>query len=286
MDPAQELGAFLRSRRAQLTPQATGLPPTLGRRRVPGLRREEVAELAGVSLVYYVRLEQGRAANPSDAVLEALARVLRLGPTERTHLRDLARRPRTRLAHVAPSEPQPPRVRPGLRRLLDAVGATPAYVLAPSMDVLAANDLAHALVPGLADASFGPPNIARHIFLCTSARDLYPQWPEVARQTVGFLRFAAARHADDARLCHLVAELSRCSNEFRELWAAQEVREKTHGTKTFTHPVVGRFTLTYETLSLPAEDSQALVVFTAPDSTAETALRLLGSWAATGLSAV
>ncbi|WP_406177693.1 helix-turn-helix transcriptional regulator [Streptomyces sp. NBC_00996] len=278
MKQARELGRFLHSRRSHVSPQVAGVP-ALGRRRVPGLRREEVAELAGVSTVYYTRLEQGRATNPSDSVLEALARVLRLDATERAHLYALARQPQHRAAESLSSEAQ--LVRPDVRRLLDAVGAVPAYVLDSSMDILAANDLALALVPGFVGVPAGTLNIARHIFLDTTARSLYPHWEQVARQTVGFLRFSAARHAHHSRLGHLVAELSDLSPEFRGLWAAQEVREKTHGTKSFDHPVVGRIDLTYETLALPGDEGQSLVIFTAPCSTAETALKLLGSWAAT-----
>lgn len=274
MKQPRELGRFLRSRRSHVTPEAAGVP-ALGRRRVPGLRREEVAGLAGVSTVYYTRLEQGRATNPSDAVLDALARVLRLDATERAHLHDLAHPPQRRPAQ---SPPGARRVRADVRRLLDAVGAVPAYVLDPGMDVLAANELALALVPGLAGAPAGGPNLARHIFLDTAARSLYPQWDQVARQTIGYLRFSAARHAHHSRLGHLVAELSAHSPEFRILWAAQDVREKTYGTKSFNHPLAGRFDLAYETLSLPGDEGQSLVVFTAVHGTAESALkRLSGS---------
>ncbi|MFC8272489.1 helix-turn-helix domain-containing protein [Streptomyces sp. NPDC057271] len=278
MNEARELGRFLHSRRSHLTPQAAGVR-VHGRRRVPGLRREEVAELAGVSVVYYTRLEQGRATNPSDAVLNALARVLRLDTAERAHLYDLARPPRLRVAE--PSIPQAQRVRPDVRRLLDAVGAVPAYVLGPSMDVLAANDLARALFLDAAGDPASTPNIVRHIFLDATARSLYPHWDQVARQTVGFLRLSAARHAGDSRVGRLVEEVGELSPEFRTLWAAQEVREKTHGTKTFRHPVVGRFDLAYEALTLPGDDGQSLIVFTAPCATSETALKLLGSWAVT-----
>ncbi|MEW2635047.1 helix-turn-helix transcriptional regulator [Streptomyces sp. NPDC048389] len=300
MNAASELGAFLKSRRSRVSPGAAGLP-AIGRRRVAGLRREEVAELAGVSVVYYTRLEQGRARNPSDAVLDALARVLRLGPTERTHLYDLARGAVRRAAPFAgaarpggtadhaDSEGADPggaealqgvAVREDLHRLLAAVGAVPSYLLGPAMDVLAANDLARALVGGLGGAESGRSNLARHVFLDPSARDLYPQWDDVARQTVGFLRLSAGRRPGDARLGRVVTELSRRSPEFRALWAAQEVREKSYGTKSFRHPLVGGFELAYETLSLPGDEGRSLVVFTAPDPRADDALRLLGSWTA------
>ncbi|WP_433543945.1 helix-turn-helix transcriptional regulator (plasmid) [Streptomyces sp. CA-294286] len=300
MNSASELGAFLKSRRARVSPAAAGHAGT-GRRRVAGLRREEVADLAGVSVVYYTRLEQGRARNPSDSVLDALVRVLCLDPTERAHLYDLARCTAPRAsplaaAHrpgdaggrpdragsgdcAADADDEPP-VREDLHRLLAAVGAVPAYLLGPAMDVLAANGLARALVGGLDVPPPGRPNLARHVFLDASARDLYPRWGEVAGQTVGFLRFSAGRRPGDARLGRVVTELSRRSPEFRELWAAQEVTEKSYGTKGFRHPLVGDFDLGYQTLSLPGTEGRSLVVFTAPDARADSALRLLGSWTA------
>ncbi|MER8185629.1 helix-turn-helix transcriptional regulator [Kitasatospora sp. NPDC094015] len=294
MDATHELGRFLRSRRARLTPEAVGLPE-YGPRRVPGLRREEVAALAGVSGIYYTRLEQGRAANPSEAVLNALARVLRLDPVEHAHLRDLARPRRA----AAPAAAQ--RVRPGVRRMLEAVGAVPAYVMGPDMEVLAANRLATVLIagPGPAPARGAeqdgegepfpaPPhslpaglNLARHVFLDPAARDLYPQWEEIARQTVAFLRFSAGRYGGLPRFAALIDELSAASAEFRGRWAAREIREKTYGTKRLRHRVVGEFELHYETVGLPGDEGQALVVFAAdPGTPADTALRLLGSWAA------
>ncbi|MFJ1704594.1 helix-turn-helix transcriptional regulator [Kitasatospora sp. NPDC088346] len=324
MDATRELGEFLRSRRARLTPQDLDLPE-YGPRRVPGLRREEVAALAGVSAVYYTRLEQGRAANPSTAVLNALARVLRLDPTERTHLRDLARLPSRGRARadgtgtgiVAPGSGGAGtagvgaeggagvgvgaggaggvagagagagttvgavRVRPGLRRLLDAVGAVPAYVLGPDMTVLAANRLAGALVLDPVGASVEGLNLARHILLDPAARELYPQWADVARQTVGFLRFSAGRYGGQPGFAALIAELSAGSTEFPALWAAHEVREKTWGSKRFRHRVVGEFELHYETIGLPGDEGCSLVILSPdPDSADDTALRLLGSWSA------
>ncbi|MBT2424653.1 helix-turn-helix domain-containing protein [Streptomyces sp. ISL-112] len=274
MKQARELGRFLRSRRSHVTPEAAGVP-ALGRRRVPGLRREEVAGLAGVSTIYYTRLEQGRATNPSDSVLEALARVLRLDATEWAHLHDLAHPPQRPRAESSTLGVR--RVRPDVRRLLDTVGAVPAYVLDPGMDVLAANELALALVPGLAGAPAGKPNIARHIFLDAKARSLYPQWDQVARQTIGYLRFSAARHVHHSRLGHVVAELSAASPEFRILWAAQEVQEKTYGTKSFEHPLAGRFDLAYETLSFPGDEGQSLVIFSAIHGSAQSALKRLSA---------
>ncbi|WP_432124533.1 helix-turn-helix domain-containing protein [Streptomyces sp. C10-9-1] len=293
MDLPTGLGSFLTSRRARVTPRQAGVP-VVGRRRVAGLRREEVAELAGVSLVYYTRLEQGRARNPSDAVLAALARVLRLDPAERSHLYDLAHRtgrgtPPPGAAEARETGPGPAGTGPGapeagvreeVRLLLRAVGAVPAYVLTPAMDVPAANDLARALVGGLTGGRDGRANLARYVFLDAGARELYPHWEDVARQTVGFLRFSAGRRPGDARLASVVAGLSRADESFRRLWAAQEVQEKTHGAKSFRHPVTGRLDLAYETLLLPGGTGLSLVVLTAPDPRAEAALRLLGSWTA------
>ncbi|MEU9130152.1 helix-turn-helix transcriptional regulator [Kitasatospora sp. NPDC048540] len=298
MESTHELGPFLRSRRARLTPEDVGLPE-YGPRRVPGLRREEVAALAGVSAVYYMRLEQGRAANPSEAVLDALARVLRLDRTERTHLHDLARPP----ARPA-GQPRPgtgpygvaPRVRPGLLRLLDAVGAVPAYVMGPDMEVLAANRLAIAIILNAAEPAepaepAGPTrpaalpggrlNLARHILLEPVARELYPEWEQVARQTVGYLRFSAGRFGDLPRFAALIAELEAECEEFPALWAERQVRDKTYGTKRFRHRLVGEFELHYETVALPGDEGQALVVLAADAGTPDdTALRLLGSWSA------
>ncbi|MEU3051470.1 helix-turn-helix transcriptional regulator [Streptomyces sp. NPDC006984] len=303
MDLPTGLGSFLTSRRARVTPRQAGVP-VVGRRRVAGLRREEVAELAGVSLVYYTRLEQGRARNPSEAVLAALARVLRLDPAERSHLYDLAQRTGRRTPPPHPAAAREPGtgpadaesavreegvrvegvpgagVREEVRLLLHAVGAVPAYVLTPAMDVPAANDLARALVGGLSGGPGGGANLARYVFLDAGARELYPHWDDVARQTVGFLRFSAGRHPGDARLASVVAGLSRADESFRRLWAAHEVQEKTHGTKSFRHPVAGRLDLAYETLLLPGDTGLSLVVLTATDPRTEAALHLLGSWTA------
>src|SRR3954447_3494742 len=190
-----ELGDFLRTRRARLQPQDVGLPDH-GRRRVPGLRREELAQLAGVSVDYYVRLEQGRDIHPSDQVLDAIANALRLNEDERTHLNALVRpRPRARRR-------RPERVRPTLQRLLDRIDV-PAMIIGRRMDVLAFNPLAGALTAG-----FRERNMLRHVFLDESARDLYPEWDAVAAETVGFLRLAAGADPDDAQLIELVGELS------------------------------------------------------------------------------
>jgi transcriptional regulator with XRE-family HTH domain len=271
-----ELGQFLKSRRGRVRPGDVELEP-YGRRRVPGLRREELAMLAGVSVDYYVRLEQGRAGHPSEGVLDAIARALRLDDAERAHVFDLSRpvrRPRT---------PPAERVRPEVRRLVDALHELPALVIGRRTDVLAWNPLAAALLADWGALPREQRNTARHFFLDDGARELYVDWDESARATVAWLRLAAGRHPDDASLAELIGELSMKSEAFRQLWPRHDVREKTHGTKRFRHPIVGPLTLAYETLALQGDGDQTLVVYTAePGSESDTALRLLASAAQPG----
>jgi transcriptional regulator with XRE-family HTH domain len=272
MDKRRELGQFLKSRRARLQPDDVGLQ-TYGTRRVPGLRRAELAQLAGVSVDYYIRLEQGRAGQPSEGVLEAIARALNLDDAERAHVYDLARPTRRRRR-----EPRLDRVRPGVQRLLDVLHGVPAVVLGRRMDVLAWNPLAAALVVEWGALPPEHRNAARHFFLDEGARRLYMDWDDAARETVANLRLAAGRHPDDADLASLVGELSMKSAEFRRLWAHHDVREKTHGTKRLKHPIVGELTVSYESMALPADPDQLLITYTAePGSESETALRLLTS---------
>ncbi|MEU5824452.1 helix-turn-helix transcriptional regulator [Streptomyces sp. NPDC047803] len=271
-----ELGDFLRSRRARISPEDVGLN-SYGRRRVPGLRREEVAQLAGVSVDYYIRLEQGRGPSVSDAVLDAIARVLRLDETEHAHLRTVAR-PKARKMSTSSVR----RVRPGLRLLLDLFDRAPAFVLGRRMDVLAWNALGDAL-GGFSGLPAGERNMPRQAFLAPGARELYPDWPAVAAETVAYLRLDAGLHPDDKELAALVGELSLKSEDFRRLWADHQVKAKTYGVKRMVHPVVGALTLPYETLAVPGEPELSLVVYT-PEPGSETAERiaLLASWAAEG----
>ncbi|AWT43698.1 MULTISPECIES: helix-turn-helix transcriptional regulator [Streptomyces] len=273
-----EVGDFLRSRRARIRPEEVGLPAH-GRRRVPGLRREEVAQLAGVSVDYYIRLEQGRGTSVSDAVLDAVARVLRLDETEQAYLRTVARpRPRRRAAADRPAA----RVRPGVQLLLDSMDRTPAFVLGRGMNVLAWNALGDA-VAGFTRMAPAERNMPRQVFLAPAARELYPEWAAVAAQTVAHLRIDAGRHSDDPELCALVGELSLKSEDFRRLWADHQVKECMYGVKRVRHPVAGLLTLPYETLTVPADPEQTIVVYT-PEPGSETAerLALLGSWASVG----
>ncbi|MCX0244227.1 helix-turn-helix transcriptional regulator [Streptomyces drozdowiczii] len=274
-----ELGDFLRSRRARIRPEDVGLN-SYGRRRVPGLRREEVAQLAGVSVDYYIRLEQGRGPSVSDAVLDAIARVLRLDETEHAYLRTVAR-PKARAVPARKTQDTSARlVRPGLRLLLDMFDRAPAFVLGRRMDVLAWNALGDALA-GFSRMPAGERNMPRQAFLAPGARELYPDWPAVAAETVAYLRLDAGLHPDDKELAALVGELSLKSEDFRRLWADHQVKAKTYGVKRMAHPVVGALTLPYETLAVPGEPDLSLVVYT-PEPGSETAERiaLLASWAA------
>ncbi|MER6533943.1 helix-turn-helix transcriptional regulator [Streptomyces sp900105755] len=285
-----ELGDFLRSRRARIQPEEVGLT-SHGRRRVPGLRREEVAQLAGVSVDYYIRLEQGRgpggpsrtkSGGVSDAVLDAIARVLRLNETEHAYLLTVARPHRK----GSTARPARPRVRPGVQLLLDGMERTPAFVLGRRMDVLAWNALGDA-VNGFSALAPAERNIPRQVFLGPAAAGFYPDWAAVAAQTVANLRIDAGRHPDDPRMAALVGELSLKSADFRRLWADHEVRECAYGTKRIQHAVAGLLTLPYETLTVPTDPDQTIVAYT-PEPGSETAerLALLGSWTTTAQAGV
>ncbi|MFI6985493.1 helix-turn-helix transcriptional regulator [Embleya sp. NPDC050154] len=276
MDTHVELGEFLRSRRAVLSPEEAGLPTFGGRRRVPGLRREELAQLAGVSAGYYTRLEQGQSPNASDAVLDAIARVLRLDDVERSHLYTLARpaaKPRRRAV-------RPEQVRPTVGVMIDAFAQVPALVMGRFLDVLAWNPMAHALIAGHVDftAPTRPadrPNIARLLFLDPHARELYGDWTRKARSTVADLRLISGRYPGDPRLAALVGELTLSSSEFAKLWAAHTVGDCGTNTRDYHHPVVGTMQLTIEFMALPDEGQRVAVFTAAPDSPSAAALSLL-----------
>jgi transcriptional regulator with XRE-family HTH domain len=248
-------------------------------RRVPGLRREEVASLAGVSVDYYKRLERGNLSGVSDLVLEALARALQLDDAERAHLFDLARA----AGPLAPRRrpPAKPRVRPVVRRILDKLD-TPAILRGPHADYLAANQLGRALYAPLFDSHEQPPNSARFCFLDPAAQDFYVDWDRVAAELVAHLRSEAGRNPYDRGLSDLVGELSTRSDAFRTRWAAHNVRFHRTGTKRIHHPVVGELQLSYETLEVAADADVVVNVYTAePASSSEQALNLLASWTAT-----
>ena len=270
---------FLTSRRAKITPEQAGLRTYGGTRRVPGLRREEVALLAGVSVDYYTRLERGSAAGASESVLEALARALQLDEAERAHLFDLARatQPTPRRRRQAPQ-----RVRPSVQRILDAITGGPAFVRNGRMDLLAANRLGRAFYSQHFDSPHRPANSARFIFLDQRATDFYVDWEQVATDAVAVLRSEAGRDPYDRDLSDLVGELSTRSDTFRTRWAAHNVRFHDSGSKRFHHPVVGELSLTFETMQLAADAGLMLFVYTAePGSRSEEALNLLASWTAT-----
>ncbi|APB01740.1 helix-turn-helix transcriptional regulator [Nocardia seriolae] len=269
-----DLGEFLRSRRSRIQPAEAGLRE-YGRRRVPGLRREEVAQLAGVSVDYYIRLEQGRGKHVSDAVLDAVARALRLSDPERLHLYALARPGGTVDAHpTTATGVYRDAIRPGTRLVVDALTA-PAFVLGRRMDVLAWNAMGD-LVSGFSRVPDAERNQARYLFLEPHAPTMYPDWETVAGETVAYLRRDAGLHPDDGKLTALVEELSARSPAFRRHWAAHPVKEKTFGAKLIHHPEVGPIDLGYETLVLPGDPDQLLVVYTAaPDSPAAAALARL-----------
>jgi transcriptional regulator with XRE-family HTH domain len=280
MDSRSEIRDFLVTRRARLTPEQVGLPSGGGRRRVAGLRREEVAVLAGVSTEWYTRLEKGHVAGVSDDVLAAVARALRLDEAEQVHLHDLARAGRPGRER-APRR-RPTQVRPSVRWLLDALPLAPAFVRNGRLDVVAINAMARALYSPMFRDGQQPANFARFCFLDPRAHDLYPDWDGAANVTVSLLRRESGRDPRDRGLTDLVGELATRSEEFRTRWAAHHVRLHHAGVKQFTHPVVGRVEVAYDSLDLPSDPGLVLVVYTAqPGSPSEDALRLLSSWAAT-----
>jgi transcriptional regulator with XRE-family HTH domain len=280
-DVRGEIREFLSTRRARISPEQAGLPVYGGdRRRVSGLRREEVALLAGISSEYYTRLERGNATGVSEGVIDAIARALQLDDAERTHLLDLLRTAAT--TRPPRRRPARPRVRPTVQRVLDSMVGTPAFVLNGRQDVLAANDLGRALYAPIYADPAGPPNTARFIFLDPHATELFRDWDKVANDIVALLRAEAGRDPYDRQLSDLIGELSTRSNEFRGRWAAHNVRIHTSGLKRLHHPVVGDLELAFETFPLAADPSQSLLTYTAePGSPSQHALRLLASWAVT-----
>ncbi len=280
MSTTHGLAEFLRTRRSRLRPGDVALPDFGGRRRVAGLRREEIAQLAGVSVDYYTRMEQGRVPNPSPAVLDGLARALRLDQDETAHLHRLTRA--QAVARATSRLPAPAQhARPMLQRLLDELTDLPAMVMGRRMDVLAWNAAAAALFGDYAALPEAERNIARITFLDPASRHLYANWTACARENVAYLRLAAGRHPDDPRLTHLIGELSMKSEDFRRWWAEHPVQDKTAGTKYFHHPVVGDLELTYETLRTAEDPDQALITYAArPGTPSHDALQMLLAWTA------
>jgi hypothetical protein len=281
VDNRSDVRDFLASRRARITPERAGLPNFGGHRRVPGLRREEVALLAGLSVDYYTRLERGNLSGASDSVLEALVRALQLDEAERAHLFDLARAAGNAPARARRRTPQP-QVRPSVQAMLDAMTGAPAVVHNGRLDILATNTLGRALYSELYRDPVRPANYARFAFLDPRARDFWVDWERAANDTVGILRAEACRDPYDKALTDLVGQLSTRSEDFRTRWAAHNVHLHRTGAKQVHHPVVGRLEFTFDTLELSADSGLTMLVYTAePESASADALSLLASWAAT-----
>ncbi|MEU9911704.1 helix-turn-helix transcriptional regulator [Streptomyces sp. NPDC051001] len=275
LDRRAELSEFLRTRRARLKPEDVGLPDFGRHRRVPGLRREELAQLAGVSVAYYTRLEQGNGRNVSAEVLDAISRALRLTDAEHAHLTHLAKPKQHKKKQTGRTQ----QVRGALLQLLDSIEGVPAYISGRRSDILAWNRMAAAV---FGDWSELPPqdrNWARMVFLRPEYRDLFVEWESKATDIVSYLRMDAGCHPDDPRLSALVGELSVKSEVFRRLWATHDVKEKGYGVKHFRHPLVGELSLSFESFRLSDDSEQMLITYHAePGSPSAEALRLLASW--------
>jgi transcriptional regulator with XRE-family HTH domain len=286
MDNRVEVREFLTSRRAKISPERAGLPAG-GQRRVPGLRRSEVAALAGMSVEYYAKLERGSLAGVSPGVLDAIARALQLDDAERAHLLRLAHEADGSNAILRPRRrPKQWTTRPSLQWSLDAITTAPAIIGNNRMDLIAANHLGRAMYSDAYADPTHPPNFARFTFLDSAARRFYPEWDVAADMTVANLRTSAGKDPHDKGLHDLVGELSTRSDEFRRRWGAHNVRTHGTGVKHFHHRIVGDLTLAYESLDLRAEPDLTLTIYAAePGSPTEDALRLLASWAAASAQA-
>ncbi|KQX71150.1 MULTISPECIES: helix-turn-helix domain-containing protein [unclassified Streptomyces] len=276
LDRRAELSEFLRTRRARLKPEDVGLPDFGRHRRVPGLRREELAQLAGVSVAYYTRLEQGNGRNVSAEVLDSIARALRLSDAEHAHLTHLAK-PKHKKKQSAPAQ----QVRGPLRQLLDTMDSVPAYLIGRRTEILGWNRMAAAVFGDWAELPVAERNWARLVFLRPDYRDLFVDWEQKAIDIVCALRMDAGCYPDDPRLSALVGQLSVKSEDFRRLWATHDVKEKSHGVKLLRHPLVGELSLNFEGFRLMGDGEQTMVTYHAePGSASAEALRLLASWGA------
>jgi transcriptional regulator with XRE-family HTH domain len=279
MDTKSEIRDFLTSRRARITPEDAGLK-VFGPRRVPGLRREEVATLAGLSVDYYNRLERGNLGGASDSVLDALADALRLDEAERAHLLDLARasQPSSRSRRRSAT----PGIRPSVQWMLDSMTSAAAFAENGRLDALGANRLGRALYPAVFGRGAHSGNWARYIFFNPEALSFYVDWDRAARDSVAILRSEAGRNPHDRELSDLVGQLATQSEEFRGLWAAHNVRLHTKGVKSFNHPIVGELELSFDRLEVAADPGLIIVAYTAePGTRSAEALALLASWTAT-----
>jgi len=275
MTERSELSAFLQAQRARLRPEDVGLAPDSVPRRVPGLRREEVARLAGMSTDYYTRLEQGRKMSPSESVLSSIARALHLDEVGHRHLLDLGRPLTVGTGRVS----HPQRVRASTRQLMESWPDQPAFLLGRRLDVLATNALGRALIFDFGTLPQHERNYVRWVILHPHARELYADWPAVAEEMVAVLRMEAGRFPDDPGIIDLVGELAVKSDEFATWWADQRVTAHTHGSKRFRHPVVGALQLEWQGLALPGDENQTIYIYhAAPGSPAADKIGLLGSW--------
>ncbi|KJL24284.1 hypothetical protein RL72_01775 [Microbacterium azadirachtae] len=279
MPKNEALSEFLTSKRAAVSPTVAGIPET-GHRRVPGLRREEVAFLAGVSVDWYVRLEQGRQVTPSESVLAAIARILRLDDAERDYLFNLAR-PTPGLNNHSTKRSL---VRPGITRMIQTFVNQPAFVLGPRMEVLTGNELAWALLADFPTMAPGHRNLLRWIMTDPSTRTLYVDWAIIAAELVGVLQLEASANPDDEEIAALVGSLSTSTPEFRRWWATPNPQGRTAGTKRFDHPIGGPLTIDWEAFTIPDDTQQTLFVYTAADANSAAALSLLGSWRASQMT--
>jgi transcriptional regulator with XRE-family HTH domain len=280
MGSADEIREFLKTRRAKLSPERAGVPRYGRKRRVPGLRREEVALRAGISVEWYTRLERGVARGVSEEVLAAIGSALQLDEAERAHLADLVRSANVERSTRQSATPQ--RVRPSVARLVDVMGPIPASVTNGRLDVLYANDMAQALFSDIFRDPVRPPNLARFVLLDPRARTFYLDWEKAASDTVAVLRAEAGRKPYDRGLSDLVGQLSTRSDEFRVRWAAHDVGFHRAATKQMHHPLVGDLTLAFEMLELPADPGLSLLTYSAePGSSSEEALRELSRWSET-----
>jgi transcriptional regulator with XRE-family HTH domain len=284
MDSHREIREFLMTRRSRLTPEQAGLPDFGGRRRVAGLRREEVALIAGISVEYYIRLERGNATGVSEAVLGGISRALQLDDAEHAHLHDLVR-----AATASPgaarrrNTPRGGQIPPSVHQMIDAMKDLAVLIQNGRGDIVAANSLGEALYSEMYVQPQRPPNFGRFVFLDPRSQDFYLDWNESAQQTVALLRSEAGRSPHDRALSNLVGELSTRSDTFRTLWASHNVREHRTGTKRVHHPVVGDITLSYEGLHITSTPGLLMLPYTAePGSTSHDKLQLLANWAATG----
>ncbi|RXZ68780.1 helix-turn-helix transcriptional regulator [Agromyces albus] len=279
MNRRSELSEFLRSRRERLQPEHVGLERFEGARRVKGLRREELAQLARVSVDYYTKLEQGRVGNVSEPVLDAISLALRLDTAERSYLRELVSSAPARERSPEAQSGTVERVRPTLQRLLDCATTVPGYVVGRRCDVIAWNRMARNVFVDFELLPDRERNWGRLIFLHADVQALYADWTIKGMETVAYLRMARARHPHDDELSELVEELQQRSEAFREWWRRHDVLEKTHGRKWLRHPLVGELVLDHESFHIPGDPDQVLITYTAEEGSAsDSALRLLSSW--------